>query len=279
MILLHAIDSNAKKYCKINDKICINNAGWAKDAEYIVWLDADLVVLDIGMSIEDIVKSHPKADFIISRDPLPDEIYSIANTGAIIMKNSKWSKAFLTKWWTMEDRKKAWEQHVLTKLFKQFESKGMGDLQYDQHTIHDRIALLRPDAINTNRPATINQKPYNQVLHMIGSLPTHRIKVFKTGLQEICNVIDYKSNVYIENDGTNNEIISSSSSLVLKQQLGLTKETLMIIEKEILGNRDNVANIFMNELQHTWSLEKPVALERVDFLHQKYDELLRLGYN
>jgi len=126
------------------------------------------------MSIEAIVNSYPQADFIISRDPLPDEIYSIANTGAIIMKNSEWSKAFLMKWWTLEDRKKAWEQHVLTKIFKQFESKGMGDLQYDQHTINDRIALLRPDAINTNRPATINHKPYNQVLHMIGSLISHR---------------------------------------------------------------------------------------------------------
>ena len=45
MILLHAIDINAKKYCKNNDKICVKNAGWAKDVDYIVWLDADLVYI------------------------------------------------------------------------------------------------------------------------------------------------------------------------------------------------------------------------------------------
>lgn len=44
----------------------------------------------MGMRIQDIVNAHPTADFILSRDPLPDEIYSIANTGFIIMKNTPW---------------------------------------------------------------------------------------------------------------------------------------------------------------------------------------------
>ena len=30
MILLHSIDIDAKKYCKANDQVCSNGAGWAK---------------------------------------------------------------------------------------------------------------------------------------------------------------------------------------------------------------------------------------------------------
>jgi hypothetical protein len=44
----------------------------------------------MGMRIQDIIRTYPTADFILSRDPLPDEIYSIANTGFIIMRNTPW---------------------------------------------------------------------------------------------------------------------------------------------------------------------------------------------
>jgi len=194
------------------------------------------------------------------------------------------AKAFLRKWWTQEDRSKAWEQHVLTRMFKTMESKGLGDLQYDLNTIHDKIALLRPDAINTNRPATVNHQDYNQVLHMIGSLTYHRIKVFRTGLTEICNAIHQygnssnssssSSSVIIENDGSTT---ISSNTKALKQQLGLSKETLIRIEKDILGNRYNVANNLMIELHHTLEYDNSITLDRITFLNQKYEEVLKLG--
>ena len=151
----------------------------------------------------------------------------------------------------------------------------MEDLQYDLNTVHDKIVLLRPDAINTNRPATLNHQPYNQVLHMIGSLTYHRIQVFRTGLTEICRVADQQNNESsIEIDGTTHTM---NNNKILKQQLGLSKDVLIQIETDVLGNRSNVANNFMIELQHTWDYDKTITLERLAFLNQKYEEVLKLG--
>ena len=73
-------------------------------SEYLIWLDSDLIVLDLDMRIEDIVKNNPTAYLIISRDADPDDIYSVANTGFIILKSSEKTLDFLNDWWSNEER-------------------------------------------------------------------------------------------------------------------------------------------------------------------------------
>jgi hypothetical protein len=73
-------------------------------SEYLIWLDSDLIVLDFDMRIEDIVTNNPTAYLIISRDADPDDIYSVANTGFIILKSSKKTLDFLKDWWSNEER-------------------------------------------------------------------------------------------------------------------------------------------------------------------------------
>jgi hypothetical protein len=42
--------------------------GWAKDTDFIVWLDSDLIFLDMGLQFEEVVKAHPSHDMIFSAD-------------------------------------------------------------------------------------------------------------------------------------------------------------------------------------------------------------------
>ena len=42
--------------------------GWARHAKYLVWIDTDAVVLDLGMRIEAIGDAYPEADMIASAD-------------------------------------------------------------------------------------------------------------------------------------------------------------------------------------------------------------------
>jgi hypothetical protein len=42
--------------------------GWAKDSEFIIWLDSDLIFLDMGLEFEGVVKAHPSYDIIFSAD-------------------------------------------------------------------------------------------------------------------------------------------------------------------------------------------------------------------
>jgi hypothetical protein len=78
--ILEAI-SGIKKSTRINDKNSYdildngdNNAAFHSD--YIVWLDADLIVIDLNMKIENLIGKYPEAHIMMSSD-----VSNIANTG------------------------------------------------------------------------------------------------------------------------------------------------------------------------------------------------------
>jgi hypothetical protein len=188
-------------------------------AKYLIWLDSDLVILDMGLRFNEVVMNYSWADVIISRDPDPGEIYSIVNTGLIIVKNSAWSKYFLELWWSYADRTAGMDQHVFSELWRSMNS---------EMSLH--IALLEPDALNTKRPATTYHMPYNQVLHMIGSVTQHRKRVFEIGLNELCNH-------------------KKTADYLLPPQLGITRDVLKSIESMILSSRSNESNKLLEKLQ------------------------------
>ena len=76
---------------KIIDEALDPVNGWAKDSEYFVWLDADAIVLDMGLKIEEVGKQYPQADFICSADIRQ----GLLNSGFLVMRNTKWLRAFV----------------------------------------------------------------------------------------------------------------------------------------------------------------------------------------
>ena len=68
--------------------------GWAATQQAIVFVDADLVVLDWRLDVKEVLHAHPRADLIMSADALDS-----ANTGFLVVRNSAWSRAFFLKWW------------------------------------------------------------------------------------------------------------------------------------------------------------------------------------
>ena len=48
---------------------------WAKEMDYVVWMDADLIVLNMFLTLESIIASYPHNNILISKDPSPQEIY------------------------------------------------------------------------------------------------------------------------------------------------------------------------------------------------------------
>lgn len=203
--------------------------GWTagvknEKTEYVVWIDADLVLLDFSFRLEEIVAEYPEADLLLSSDPYPEEIFSVVNTGFIIVKVSDRSRAFLSEWWgSSGQRQQGWDQHAFTKLYLDGRHSIEGGGAY-----RDMIQVLAPDAVNTHRPATVYQKPHNPVLHMIGSVLRHRQRVFSSGLRALC---------------------STSAGSPLPPQLGLTRERLVEIEEEVLGSRGQLAKGLLEDLQ------------------------------
>ena len=214
--------------------------------EYVVWMDSDLIVLDMGLSIAAVVAQNPDAHVILSADPLPEEINSVANTGMIIARRSHWSAAFFYEWWTRQDRGSAWDQHVFTALWQS---------DFGHARSQRKVALLAPDAVNSWRPAAEKQQPYNQVLHMIGSVPQHRRAVFQRAWEEVCG--------------------ASMQTRELAHQLSVSREVLLEIEEAVLGSGPATAQAFLSKMSDVDG--KAVSREALGVLVEEWGVVRRLN--
>lgn len=70
-------------------------SGWAKSTNYIVWIDADAIILDFSLNITNIGNMYPLADIIASADIR----MGLINTGFLIMRNTNWLRQFLHEWY------------------------------------------------------------------------------------------------------------------------------------------------------------------------------------
>jgi hypothetical protein len=124
---------------------------WAKDVSYVVWVDADLAILDLGMKIELIGEKYPHADLIMSEDL--DR--ALANSGYILIRNTPWIKDFLIKWWSY-DRTRMNDQAALTMLYHTLSPEEKA-----------KIIILPQDAVNSHFPPHLHQRDHNQVSHSL----------------------------------------------------------------------------------------------------------------
>jgi len=197
-------------------------------SNYVVWVDADLIILDFGMKIEMIGSSKPNANIIISKDMKNAPF--VSNSGFIIVKNSEWSKSFLEQWWSSYDRTKCCDQNVFTWLYEKMSNEEKIN-----------IAILRSDAINTEFPCWKNLQNYNQVLHLAGTSSLYRNHIFSNSFREVCNAM-HREPPHLKHQLTINK------KYLEMQMIGLIETrinaTLMIMNKidELSLDFHNVCN-------------------------------------
>lgn len=207
-IMLHLDPATAKfddfdarwNKIKILEEALHPDRGWARNLDYVMWVDADLIFLDLGLRLEQVAAEYPKADVIISAEHAGSS--TLVNSGTVMVRNTRWGRQFLSDWWNFGARKLFSDQEQFDLLYESRRS------EMQQH-----IAILPPDALNSDPPAMTKQKPHNQVLHLMGEHTHYRMKAFGSAFAEICRkVSDAKNNV--------------SPSAPLAQQLTNTVENL-----------------------------------------------------
>jgi tetratricopeptide (TPR) repeat protein len=157
-------------------------SGWLRDVDYVVWIDADLVFLDLNLNLLDIVKENSEYDIIISAERHAET--GVANTGCFIAKNTEWTRKFLNDWWTKYDHSINHDQIFFDKLYKSM-----------MPGVASHVKILPADEINSTPPPTLYQKPENKVLHLMGQAKPLRKKVFKLGFEEICRAVEENTDI------------------------------------------------------------------------------------
>lgn len=86
--------------------------------DYIVWIDADILIMNLNIKIEDFISKYPN-DIVVGSD------YRMINTGVMIIKNSSFSKEFIKSMETNvydpysdpNERYQNWEQGSFINLY------------------------------------------------------------------------------------------------------------------------------------------------------------------
>ena len=83
------------------------------------------------------------------------------------MRNSRWTRSFLQQWWSYADRRLYSDQEQFDLLYehRRREAAEIGE----ESDFTDNIVILPPDKLNTDPPAMTQQKPQNEVLHLMVS--------------------------------------------------------------------------------------------------------------
>ena len=154
-----------------------------KYSSYFVWIDADLIFLDFDFDIlqdviyYDIRTKH--ADIIISAENHAET--GVANTGFFIIKNSSWSRRFVSQWWQEDNatRASAHDQIYFDRLYKRY-------LKENPIETHRHIVILPTRALNSMPPALLQLAESDRVLHLMGEKDELREVVFSYALQQWC---------------------------------------------------------------------------------------------
>ncbi|CAJ1444355.1 unnamed protein product [Effrenium voratum] len=103
---------------------CLASVPPATDVDYVVWVDADAMVLDQRQPLEAFVELAQAADFIIGEDMADTDLL---NTGLMFFRSSDYCRRLARRWWIDSDphwhHELCWDQTGLCRLL---EAEGLG---------------------------------------------------------------------------------------------------------------------------------------------------------
>ena len=216
---------------------------------YVIWMDSDLIVVDMNMKIEQFTQSFPYANFIMSKDFM--EEHGAINSGFMIFKATEWSLQFLDMWWNISDKDKVSDQGAFSLLWAKLEhEKSYG-------------IILEPDMLNSKFPVWYHFEEHHRVLHLAGVHDILRIHIFRTALENIDNS---HSALNIDESG--------NSRIIYPHQLGLSRQQLEIILIDVrLNIVDNILLVGLDDNNPIYN-----SLEHINTIQEEIQVALQLGY-
>lgn len=151
--------------------------GWANAYEYLVFIDADLIINNWNFDVHSIILEYGGngTDLILASDEI-----DMANTGFMVVRNSAWSVSFFDRWWSLKGSPlTSCDQHVLNLLLQQ--------LAIDEDS--QKVRIIAASLINSKWPVLDHFHASDPVLHLMGETSDTRTAVAKYLVGGVCRSI------------------------------------------------------------------------------------------
>ena len=148
--------------------------GWANAYEYLVFIDADLIINNWNFDVHSIILEYGGngTDLILASDEI-----DMANTGFMVVRNSAWSVSFFDRWWSLKGSPHtSCDQHVLNLLLQQLAIDG--DSQ--------KVRIIAASLINSKWPVLDHFQGRDPVLHLMGETSDTRTAVAEYLVDRVC---------------------------------------------------------------------------------------------
>lgn len=224
---------------KRKHKTVVMTGGEAYFSDYLVWMDADAVPLNMSFRFEKLAASYPQAHILASKDSS-----SMINTGVMIVKNSEWALEFLRDWRDMKDGvhdgeishpPASTDQAGFAATFSVYEGKEKaGKIPSSWRS---KIAILEVHELNSILPAFSRQEPSHNVLHLAAESETFRATVMRKGAMIVCDAQQRASeeHIYIAGKRALWPDLLTSAFDEDYAQLGLSRHKLMATAISVYG--------------------------------------------
>lgn len=124
-----------------------------KRYKYLVWMDADAIIVDHNIKFEDIINVNLNYDLLLTDDISWKK--ECINSGVMIIKNSEWCYNLFTKVWKTKFPKAHNDQNViLYEITKEVYPNTKITLKYNKFcmrgNIHPKVIIFKQNYFNTN---------------------------------------------------------------------------------------------------------------------------------
>jgi len=146
--------------------------------KYLVWIDADAIIINFDIRIESFINSNPSVDLYLCSDIIIQK--ECINSGVMIIKNTKWTQHLFSRVWSSPKPHNHNDQNVLFyEIVKELYPKSEPDLKFSNYCgkiVHPKVQILPENSFNTH---ILNYNKGDFIIHLMGSKKNVRIDIMR----------------------------------------------------------------------------------------------------
>jgi hypothetical protein len=176
---------------------------WAKNYEYVLYMEADVIPLDMKYRLEELAVRYKKSNMIF----VAGGVIAGTKVGTdwILVRNNVWTMDVLDDWWNYRDRSTMSDVDVFEEYYKMHEDE-----------LSDYVTVMSVNTLKNDYPAMLKLWKNNYFLQFPLEVSQYKKIIYEDVLDTICDNV--KPNPRDE---------------TYPHQLGLTKEKLLMLSTEV----------------------------------------------